>query len=58
MVLTRCRTSDQKFRIWFLLIPEIAQENKFFAKRLKNGNQIDVHVGSCKMYFPNLGLIK
>ena len=47
-----CHISDLKFGIWFFLISEIARQNKFFAKRLKNGNQIDVHVGSAKFTFP------
>ena len=51
MVLRRCHTSDLKFGIWFLLILEIARQNKFLAKRLKNGNQTDVHVGSAKYTF-------
>ena len=51
MVLRRCHTSDLKFGIWFLLTSEIARQNKIFAKRLKNGNQIDVHVGSVKYAF-------
>ena len=46
-----CHNLDLKFGIWLLLISEIAQQNKFFAKRLKNGNQIDVHVGSAKYTF-------
>ena len=51
MVLRCCHTLDLKFGIWLLLISEIAQQNKFFAKRLKDGNQIDVHVGSVKYKF-------
>ena len=43
MVLRR-HTLDLKFGAWFLLISPIAQQNTFFAKRLKKGNQIDVHV--------------
>ena len=46
MVLRRPHTSELKLRIWFLLTPEIAQQNQFFAKRLKYGNQIDVQLGS------------
>ena len=48
MVLRRCDTSDLKLGIWFFFISEIARRNKCVAKRLKNGNQIDVHVGSTK----------
>ena len=51
MVLRRCNISDLKFGIWFLLISEIVRHNKFFAKRLKNGDQMDVHVGSAKYTF-------
>ena len=51
MVLRRCHISDLKFGIWFLLISEIVRHNKFFAKRLKNGDQMDVHVGSAKYTF-------
>ena len=40
-----------KISDWYLLISEIAQQNKFFAKRLKNGNQIDAYVGSAKYTF-------
>ena len=40
-------------KIWnlALLISEIVRHNKFFAKRLKNGDQMDVHVGSAKYAF-------
>ena len=48
IVQRRCHTLDLNFGIWFLLISEIAQQNNFFVKGLKNGNQIDVHVGSAK----------
>ena len=43
MVLRRCHTSHLKFGIWFLLTSEIVQQNQFFAKWSKNGNQIDVN---------------
>ena len=42
---------------WFLLISEIAWQNKFFAKRLKSRNQIDVHVGPAKYTFLIWGLL-
>ena len=51
MVLRRCRISVVKFRIWFLLVSGIAWLNKFFAKGLKHGNQIDVLVSSAKYKF-------
>ena len=51
MVLRHCHTSDLKFDIWFLLISEVVRQKQFFAKRLKNGNQICVHVGSAKYTF-------
>ena len=51
MVLRRSHTSDLKFGIWFLLTSEIVRQKQFFAKRLKNGNQIDVHAGSEKYTF-------
>ena len=57
MVLRRCHTSDLKFGIWFFLISEIKRQNKIFAKRLKNGNQIDVHVGSAKYTLLIYGLL-
>ena len=57
MVLGRCHTSDLKFRIWFVLISEIARQQTFFAKRLNCGNQIDAHVGSAKYSFLIKGLL-
>ena len=51
MLLRRYHTSDLKFGIWFPLTSEIVLQNQFFDKRLKNRNQIDVHVGSEKYIF-------
>ena len=51
MVLRRCHTSDLNFGIWFLVTSEIVGQNQFFVKRLKNGNQTDVHVDSAKYTF-------
>ena len=53
MVLRRCHISGLKFAIWFLLIPEIAQHNKWKPYKWKpeNGNQVDIHVGSAKYTF-------
>ena len=51
VLLRRCHTSNLNPGIWFVLILEIVSQNKFCANRLKNGNQIDVHVGSAKYTF-------
>ena len=48
MVLKCCHTWDLKFGIWLLLTSEIVRKKNIFAKRLKNGNQIDVHEGYAK----------
>ena len=56
MVLRLCYTSDLKFRTSFLFISEIEQQNKFFAKILKNEKQIDMD-RLCKICIPDLGFI-